>query len=264
MAQRRTTHSTPKPTTFLDALVLRLVSIGEADLVVSTYTREIGRLDALAKGARKSLRRYGGHLALLGRVRLEVRGDPHEAAHGRLVPLASVELLRATTGLETDLTRLALASYAAEIVLVAGQPGHADARLFDLCDRAIVACAACTPGDEVALRLALEVALLGELGAWPDVDRCVRCGLPNGHGATFEAPFEGMTCAVCAGRPGPFRAEDVAALGAMGSGSAPLSPPLTLPPSARRATERAVRVRFDRTIGTRIRSREVLDGILGN
>lgn len=55
MASRRATqhHDTL-------ALVLRRTPYGEADLVVTLFTRELGRVSALARAARKSQRRFSG------------------------------------------------------------------------------------------------------------------------------------------------------------------------------------------------------------
>ena len=41
------------------AIVLRTVDYGEADRVVTLFTREHGKLSALARGARKSVKRFG-------------------------------------------------------------------------------------------------------------------------------------------------------------------------------------------------------------
>jgi DNA repair protein RecO (recombination protein O) len=46
------------------AIVLRAVNYGEADRVVTIFGRETGRLSALARGARKSQRRFAGGLGL--------------------------------------------------------------------------------------------------------------------------------------------------------------------------------------------------------
>ena len=44
------------------ALLLRRVDYAESDLVLSLFTVELGRISALARGARKSRRRFGGVL----------------------------------------------------------------------------------------------------------------------------------------------------------------------------------------------------------
>ena len=46
------------------AIVLRAVNYGEADRIVTLFGRDTGRLSALARGARKSQRRFAGGLGL--------------------------------------------------------------------------------------------------------------------------------------------------------------------------------------------------------
>ena len=46
------------------AIVLRAVNYGEADRIVTLFGRDTGRLSALARGARKSQRRFAGGLSL--------------------------------------------------------------------------------------------------------------------------------------------------------------------------------------------------------
>ncbi|MBZ0237175.1 MAG: DNA repair protein RecO, partial [Deltaproteobacteria bacterium] len=48
-----------------DGVVLRTTPVGESDLVVALFTRELGRVSAIARGARSSRRRFGGALGLL-------------------------------------------------------------------------------------------------------------------------------------------------------------------------------------------------------
>src|SRR6478609_11736402 len=87
-----------------DAVVLRSLRFGEADRVLHLYTAERGRVNAIAKGVRKTTSRFGArlepltHAALMlheGRGELHtvtgadivhahdaVRGDPHRVAVG--------------------------------------------------------------------------------------------------------------------------------------------------------------------------------------
>ena len=48
------------------AIVVRLVDYGEADRIVTLMTRDFGKVAALARGARRSGRRFGGGLGLFG------------------------------------------------------------------------------------------------------------------------------------------------------------------------------------------------------
>ena len=55
-----------------EALVLRKSSYGEADLLVTLFSRELGKFRALAKNAKKSRKRFGGHLEFFNRLAIEV------------------------------------------------------------------------------------------------------------------------------------------------------------------------------------------------
>ncbi len=55
-----------------EALVLRKSSYGEADLLVTLFSRELGKLRALAKNAKKSQKRFGGRLDFFNRLAVEV------------------------------------------------------------------------------------------------------------------------------------------------------------------------------------------------
>jgi DNA repair protein RecO (recombination protein O) len=50
-----------------EAVVLRRIDFGEADRLLTLYTREFGKLKAIAKGARKPQSRKTGHVELFMR-----------------------------------------------------------------------------------------------------------------------------------------------------------------------------------------------------
>ena len=97
------------------ALLLRSVDYGEADRVVTLLTERFGRVAAMARGARRSQKRFGGALSPLCVLSVELRpgrgelwtlsGARIEAACLRLLPdlprmngcFAGLELLRALT-----------------------------------------------------------------------------------------------------------------------------------------------------------------------
>ena len=55
-----------------EALVLRKSSYGEADLLVTLFSRELGKFRALAKNAKKSRKRFGGRLDFFNHLAIEV------------------------------------------------------------------------------------------------------------------------------------------------------------------------------------------------
>ena len=55
-----------------EALILKKSNYGEADLLVTLFSRELGKFRALAKNAKKSRKRFGGRLDFFNRLAIEV------------------------------------------------------------------------------------------------------------------------------------------------------------------------------------------------
>jgi DNA repair protein RecO (recombination protein O) len=174
-------------------LVLRIVDYGEADRIVTLFTRDLGRLGALAKGARRSRRRFGAALALfnLGEATLvERRG-------AELARLDAFALARDFSGLAADLARLTHASYAVELIRELTPQRHPDRAIFDLGAGFLAALAAAAPRPEL-LRV-FELRLLDAVGFAPAFDRCAACGGPDlDHpGQVFDVRRGGVLCRAC-------------------------------------------------------------------
>jgi DNA repair protein RecO (recombination protein O) len=93
------------------AVVLRHADWGEADQLLTLYTREQGMVRALAKGARKMTSRKGGHLQPFTQITIQL-------AKGRdLLIVTQVETVNAFLPLHDDLVKLSYASYAVELLL---------------------------------------------------------------------------------------------------------------------------------------------------
>ncbi|HET9932165.1 MAG TPA: DNA repair protein RecO, partial [Polyangiaceae bacterium] len=116
-----------------EALLLRRVELGEADLVVTLFTRALGRVSALARGARKSQKRFGGALEpfFTLRVRLE------ERPHSELFILAEARVSRARLGMLSDLTRLEVAGRALGWIRKAAPPRTPEPETFAHLERVL-------------------------------------------------------------------------------------------------------------------------------
>lgn len=94
----------------VEAIVLRHNDWGEADRLLGIYTREMGKLRAIAKGVRKPRSRKAGHLEPFTRVSLLL-------AKGRdLWIVTQAEAVNAHLNLRQDLLRVGYASYAVELL----------------------------------------------------------------------------------------------------------------------------------------------------
>ncbi|NWF65580.1 MAG: DNA repair protein RecO [Chloroflexi bacterium] len=93
------------------AVVLRHSDWGEADRLLTLYTREHGMVRALAKGARKVTSRKAGHLQPFTHVTLQL-------ARGRdLLLVTQVETINAFLPLHDDLVKTGHAAYVVELLL---------------------------------------------------------------------------------------------------------------------------------------------------
>jgi DNA repair protein RecO (recombination protein O) len=150
-----------------EAIVLRTLNYQEADRVVTMFVRELGKVSALARGARKSRRRFAGLGSFaLGKASIRERG-------GELWSLEGFEVTNPRTALGSDLVKAAHAAYACELVerLCAGH--QADSDVFHLLDDVLNLLAEGAPSAE-RLRC-FELAMLSIHGLAPDFDQCSAC-----------------------------------------------------------------------------------------
>jgi DNA repair protein RecO (recombination protein O) len=247
-----------------EALVLRAVDYGESDLVVHLLVPADGRLTAIAKGARRSTRRFPGLLDLFNHLRVEVE----RPRRGSLARVEHARLIEPFLGLRRDPRRFALGCYLLELLDRLAPEGGARGdleRLFAFARDALASLERMQPDRRA--RVLLELRALAALGLRPELRRCVRCGRePSGSGpVSFHVPEGGPICRSCE-RPGDAGvAVHLGTLRALERGaSLPLAQMerLALPASA---LEEALRLldRFQRFhVGLALRSRDFLDRAL--
>jgi DNA repair protein RecO (recombination protein O) len=178
------------------AIVLRRVAYAEADLVVTLLGSETGRVSALARGARKSSRRFAGGLgmAATGEARL------HERAGAELMVLESFDARDDRAGLATNIAKAAHAAYAIELCDRLCPPRQAEKSVFSWLDEFLTRL---TAGAATAERLRVfELGLLRGLGLGPSLDRCVVCdrGDLGGEDVRWHPERGGVVCRNCSGR----------------------------------------------------------------
>ncbi len=95
-----------------EAVVLRTWPLQEADLIVSLFTRDYGRLKGVAKAALKSRKRFGGALEPMTMARAWFAEKPRQ----ELVRLDQLEIVRSPLSAPVDLARMAVLSFYAEVI----------------------------------------------------------------------------------------------------------------------------------------------------
>jgi DNA repair protein RecO (recombination protein O) len=154
------------------ALVLRTVEFSETSLVVTLFTREFGKIGALAKGGRRLKSPFESALDLLALCRivfLRKSGDSLDL-------LTEAKLLRRFRPAGRDLLSLYAGYYVAELLDALVDESDPHPELFDLADETLQALAE----GEAALRriVRFELGALRMLGHNPSLDKCVECGKP--------------------------------------------------------------------------------------
>ena len=173
-----------------EAIVLRAWPIHEADLIVSLFTREQGRIRGVAKAAAKSRKRFGGALEPMTHVRASYAERPRQ----ELVRLDSFEVLASPLSDPVDYARAAALAFFTEVLeetLPEQDPQDAIFRL-------LLAVLEHTRVEQVWLPLTYFSLWTTRLLGWlPDLTRCVVCGagLPSAP-AHFHPAVDGLVCAV--------------------------------------------------------------------
>jgi DNA repair protein RecO (recombination protein O) len=151
-----------------EAVVLRRQDIGEADRLLTLYTPRMGKLRAIAKGARKPTSRKAGHLELFLHSTLLV-------AKGQTLDIVTqAETIHTFRALREDLERTTYAHYVAELLDQFSSEGQENQSAFDLLVTTLERL--CETQD---LRLATrfyELRLLAFEGYQPQLFRCLDCG----------------------------------------------------------------------------------------
>lgn len=177
-----------------EGILLQTWDLGEHDRLVMLYTREHGRLAAVARGARRLRSRFAGALELF--TWGDVVGFERE---GRaLVRLDHFDIRRPFRRLREDLECLGQGARMVEALTRLTGERDAQPACFALLLRGLRALDAGVAPARVQLAFALR--LLDVLGHRPRLDRCGRCGRPVGtEGVAFDAAEGSVVCARCRG-----------------------------------------------------------------
>ena len=148
------------------AIILKRFDLGEADRLLTLLTPHHGKIEVVAKGARKLTSAKTGHVELFTRADMVIH-------RGRELGIAAqAELVEPYLGLRENLTLGAYAGYAAELADRFTTSGDEDTgQLFSLLDETFARL--CTePDARLPLRY-YEIHLLGISGFGPELNECV-------------------------------------------------------------------------------------------
>jgi DNA repair protein RecO (recombination protein O) len=189
----------PEPREYqIEAVITRKVKLGEADRILTLYTPDRGKIEAVAKGVRKTKSKMAGHLELLtySQVRL---------ARGRsLDTIIGSQTIESFMSLKNDLWLTSCALYCAELINQFTVAHVAIPSLFRFFLETLNYLSSSTNTD-LTLRY-FELNLLEMTGYRPQIQECTACHKPlKPETNYFDYKAGGAICPECELRcPGCF------------------------------------------------------------
>jgi DNA repair protein RecO (recombination protein O) len=171
-----------------EALILRSYPMREADLLVTLFTRQEGKVRGVARAAKKSKRRFGGALEPLTYVRAYYEDRERQ----ELSRLDSCEVIESPLATEVSYPRAVALGHLAELLDELLPDREANDAVF----RLTLAALSSLRGPEIWMAVTyFDLWLTRLMGFMPELTECIVCGRPlNGSRAYFHALADGLMC----------------------------------------------------------------------
>lgn len=173
-----------------NAIVLRTYKSGEADRVVVMWTKDHGKIRALARGVRKGSSKLGAGLEPLSHVDILLA-----ASRNDFFIVRQVEHLERYSLIRQDFERLTAGCALTEVIDAVPLDGVPDSEIFVMLSRALTSLEN-ESFNPFLVPAAFYLKLLGLDGTAPQLDDCVNCGATEDLVA-FDAEVGGVLCSTC-------------------------------------------------------------------
>ena len=175
-----------------EALVIRLADFSETSRVVTLFTRDFGRISAIAKGGKRLKGPFEAALDLLAACRIVFI---RKSSPG-LDILTEAKLISRFRPQGRELTRFYGGYYVAE--LLSGLTAEADPHP-QLYHHAIQSLNRLQEANPQVAIVRFELAILREIGQLPAFDRCINCGRKVEREETWSISLSqgGLVCPTC-------------------------------------------------------------------
>ena len=184
------------PVVTTEAIVLRALPFGESDKIVTFFTKDLGKIKGIAKGARRSKRRFQNALDLFSHLRLilfdrEGRG---------LVRVEGCDIRNSFPRIREHLTKIFHGDYFLELVHEMAVEREANAEAFELLLSFLTDLETAEPQEE-RLRM-FEIRILSLFGYRPNMRGCDVCKrdweqLKEGPAIFFSLERGSLVCESC-------------------------------------------------------------------
>ena len=173
-----------------DAIVLRHADYRDYDRMLTLFSPEYGRIDAIARGCRRP------RSALVGASEVFCAGQYTINASGERHSVTQCEIKDSYYDLRLDYDRLMHGMYYLSLADAAALPSQAAPDIFFLLLKAL-AHLSYSELPAALLTACFEMRYMPLMGYLPVMDRCVLCGAPIDGDCRFDADRGGAVCLAC-------------------------------------------------------------------
>ncbi len=239
------------------AVILKRMDLGEADRIVTLYSRDVGKIRAVAKGVRRTTSRSAGHLEPF------TLSDVMFAVGRELDVISQADTLEAFRQVREDLVLTAHAYYLAEVVDLLTEDRMENRAVFDALVEGLRDLA--DNADSRLVLIIFHLRLLEALGYRPELRECVSCRAtiePDRN--QFSPQVGGVLCPGCGPRESTAHAVGTSALKLLRflqqtEGRRPVS----VPPPVGREAEGLLRNYAEHIVERRMRSPALIARVQG-
>jgi DNA repair protein RecO (recombination protein O) len=177
-------------------VVLRTRKVRESSKIVVFFTKNYGKISAIAKGSLKPKSKFGASLELFTRSAIIFYRKENRDLH----TLSHSEILNPYENLKGDVVKVAYASVAGEMVerLLAGD--EVNQSMFELLNTALEQIDVAERGQLEVILSSYELKTLHLIGYGPELNACVQCGKPVRDKVWFGLLTGGILCPACNAR----------------------------------------------------------------
>ena len=172
-------------------VVLRLSGYSENDVILTIFTRNIGKVSAIAKGAKRN------KSSLMAASQLFAFSDFTLKKQRGMYRVSQAQVIKSFYDIAYDLDAFSYASYISRLVENSLLENQTNVKLFALLVKTLYLLSK-EDTDKKLIATAFELKFSDYMGFCPIVDRCSVCGDKSEKRAIFNIEEGGMICRRCA------------------------------------------------------------------
>lgn len=173
----------------LTGFIIKRTNFGESDKIITLFTKEEGKIKAIAKGSRKMKSKYSGHIELLNKVNLVTsKGKTFEV-------VMEANLEKNYLGLTPNLKSLKSLYFITEIIDKTLPEKHPSPELYNLYENCLEGFK--MKGKDELIKLYFISQYLRISGQFPHIKKCVRCDEEPENNYFFSTSACGVLDASC-------------------------------------------------------------------